>query len=276
MDYEKFLVENEILPIDCKTGKWNHFKVNHLKPKDDISKNQVKTFIESNVANRNGLYIYKNEKGEILYIGKGKPLKNRLYSHYLESFQPVRGDTKDQRWHKFFLKHQGLLDVYWLELEGEKDRQIIEKMLDYLLKPLFNEKALALDSTNHNQSINNTIIKKEKNKQNETSYQFLHYGEELIEKVHASLGPDFTPEYRATGVTFYHGFNRILKLVSATNHLKVEYNVQVPKVDDLIVLTKEEAKEKKMGTCQWIYKGRSLDMAMHLVREAKKVFMGKC
>ncbi|WEG11099.1 hypothetical protein PU629_13055 [Pullulanibacillus sp. KACC 23026] len=57
--------------------------------------------------------VYKNAKKEILYIGKGKPLKKRLYSHYLETFQPVPGDTKDQRWHQFFIKNQGELDVFW-------------------------------------------------------------------------------------------------------------------------------------------------------------------
>jgi hypothetical protein len=136
MDYEKFLTENEILPIE---GNWNHFRINHAKPVDDPDKNEVKAYIENHVANRNGLYIYKNNKGEVLYIGKGKPLKNRLYSHYLESFQLVKGDTKNQLWHKFLFKHQGELDVFWIELETEKDRQIIEKMLDYLLKPLFAE-----------------------------------------------------------------------------------------------------------------------------------------
>jgi hypothetical protein len=47
--------------------------------------------------------------------------------------------------------------------------------------------------------------------------------------------------------------------------------VPVTKVDGLTILTKEEAKVKKMGTCQWIYKGRGLDAAMNLVKEAKEL-----
>lgn len=105
MDYEKFLIENEILPIDSGDGKWKHFKIKHVIPQNEAEKNNVKACIQNYVANHNGLYVYKNAEKEILYIGKGKPLKNRLYSHYLESFQPVPGDTKDQRWHRFFLKH---------------------------------------------------------------------------------------------------------------------------------------------------------------------------
>jgi hypothetical protein len=127
MDYEKFLIKNKIFPIDSEDGKWKHFKIKHVIPQNEVEKNNVKKYIENNVANWNGLYVYKNAEKVILYIGKGKPLKNRLYSHYHESFQTVSGDTKDQRWHKFFLKHQGELDVFWLELETEKIAKLLKK-----------------------------------------------------------------------------------------------------------------------------------------------------
>ncbi|CAG9606882.1 GIY-YIG nuclease family protein [Pseudoneobacillus rhizosphaerae] len=169
MNYERFLIENGILPIE---RNWNHFRINHVKPVDEVAKNQVRGYIENNVANHNGLYIYKNNKGEILYIGKGKPLKNRLYSHFLESFQPVKGDTKDQRWHPFFLKHQGEHDVYWIELETEKDRQIIEKMLEYVLNPLFAKPPPppphVLPLMDH--PLKPSLVKKENKKQNPTDY----------------------------------------------------------------------------------------------------------
>jgi hypothetical protein len=106
-----------------------------------------------------------------------------------------------------------------------------------------------------------------------TNYRFYNHREELVEKVQAVLGPDFQPEYRKTGVTFFHGLSRDLKLVNAVNVLKIEFNVPVTKVDGLTVLTKEEAKAKKMGTCQWIYEGKSLDTAMKLVQEAKDIFL---
>jgi hypothetical protein len=106
-----------------------------------------------------------------------------------------------------------------------------------------------------------------------TNYRFYNYGEELVEKVLAVLGPDFIPEYNKTGVTFFRGLSRILKIVNAVNVLKFEFNVPVTKVAGLTVLTKEEAKVKKMGTCQWIYQGESLDTAMKLVQEAKNIFL---
>jgi hypothetical protein len=46
--------------------------------------------------------------------------------------------------------------------------------------------------------------------------------------------------------------------------------VPVTTADGLTVLTKDEAKAKMMGTCQWIYQGKSLDKAIKLVHEAKK------
>lgn len=117
------------------------------------------------------------------------------------------------------------------------------------------------------------MASKENENRNITNYRFYNYREELVEKVQAVLGPSFLPEYNRTGVTFFEGLNRILKLVNAVNLLKIEFNVPVTKVEGLTVLTKEEAKANKMGTCQWIYQGKSLDTAMNLVQEAKDIFI---
>jgi hypothetical protein len=96
----------------------------------------------------------------------------------------------------------------------------------------------------------------------------------LVEKVQAILGSDFIPDPINTGVIFYHGLNRILKPVIQVNHLKVEFNVSITNVEGLIVLTKEEARAKKMGTFR-IYQGKSLDTEMKLVQEAKEVYLKK-
>ena len=39
--YEQFLIEHEILPIDCEKGKWNRFLVHHQSPKDEMSKQEM-------------------------------------------------------------------------------------------------------------------------------------------------------------------------------------------------------------------------------------------
>jgi hypothetical protein len=130
---QKFLEENDFLPIE----KWNCFRIDHKKPKSETEKQNVREFIKSQTKNCNGLYIYADETGNIIYVGKGKPITNRLLSHYRECYEGVPGDTKDKRWHRFFSSNQGNLMVYWIELEDEENRQLIEYLLSIVLNPTF-------------------------------------------------------------------------------------------------------------------------------------------
>ncbi|WCN36479.1 GIY-YIG nuclease family protein [Aneurinibacillus uraniidurans] len=266
-EFEQFLIDNKFLPLNKGEKRWCSFKIEHKEPKNNNELVSTKNYIRNEVSNKNGLYIYKNSMGQILYVGKAKPLINRLYSHYKESFQEVLGDTKDKRWHRFFYLYQGELEVYWCELEDEHCRQIVEKMLDVVLKPIFNweNQSISLGKTSttftSTKLISNTQNQKEK-------YQFLNHSNELIDKVQTILGSGFQPQFNKTGVTFFGVKGRVLKLVSSPNKIKVEFNVPVSVVSGLTVLTETEAKAKKMGTCQWIYQGTSLDMVLKLIEEA--------
>lgn len=100
-------------------------------------------------------------------------------------------------------------------------------------------------------------------------YRFGDYGGELIEQVSSKLGNSFTPKYNKSGVTFYGTNGRILKLVNRSTMLEVEFNVPVTKVLGVSVLTDNEAIDKHMGTCRWIYRGDSLFTILELVEEAK-------
>ena len=124
----KFLEDNNFLPY----SKWNHFELVHGNP--DYKK-EVEKEIRRNVGTKNGLYIYERN-GELLYIGKGKPLFVRIKSHYMESYTNVPGDRTGV-WHKFFSLHKGKVRIYWKELEDEKIREIIEEILTYVLNPKF-------------------------------------------------------------------------------------------------------------------------------------------
>lgn len=97
---------------------------------------------------------------------------------------------------------------------------------------------------------------------------FGNHSQDLVEKIQVKLGEKFKPKYNKSGVTFFGARGRILKLVNTRSYLHVEFNVPVTNVDGLTVLTREEAREKKMGTCQWIYKGDSLITVLELVDEA--------
>ncbi|HYE10700.1 MAG TPA: GIY-YIG nuclease family protein [Patescibacteria group bacterium] len=129
------LLENEkILPVSKET--WSVFKLNHCRPQNEQIKKEQYSFIRGQVEKTAGIYIYmKNDN--CLYIGKAKLLYDRIKSHYIESFSPVPGDTKDMRWHRFFSQHQGELEVYWKEFQNEEERQIIELLLTKLLQPTF-------------------------------------------------------------------------------------------------------------------------------------------
>ena len=121
--YEDFLTNLGVLPLD----KWSSFKIEHGNP---TIKEKIRKELREKFKNINGLYIYKINN-RILYIGKAKPLYNRLYSHFRESFEKVPGDTKENKWHRFFSSKENIngLEVYWIAIEGEYDRIIIEKIL---------------------------------------------------------------------------------------------------------------------------------------------------
>ena len=85
-----------------------------------------------------GVYLYER-RGEVLYIGKGKPIFNRLKSHYIESYREVGGDTKDKKWHRFFSKYNGPVTAYVSEIRREADRKIVEMILQEFHKPVFSK-----------------------------------------------------------------------------------------------------------------------------------------
>jgi hypothetical protein len=129
-----FLEEEKILPVSEET--WSTLRINHCSPENEQKKKEQYIFIRGQVEKRAGIYIYM-KNGNCLYIGKAKLLYDRIKSHYIESFSPVAGDTKDMRWHRFFSQHQGELEVYWKEFESEEERQIVEVLLTKILQPTF-------------------------------------------------------------------------------------------------------------------------------------------
>ncbi len=132
--FESILVEEDFLPVSKE--KWSSFQITHCQPDDNEMKMEQFKFIKKQVGKKAGVYIYIKDKS-ILYIGKAKGLNNRLKSHYIESFSTVPGDTKDNRWHRFFSQHQGEVNVLWKEVETEEERQIIEIILTHIMKPVF-------------------------------------------------------------------------------------------------------------------------------------------
>ncbi len=47
-------------------------------------------FKSAEVPSNPGVYLFKDENGEILYIGKAKSLRSRVRSYFSSSDQPVK------------------------------------------------------------------------------------------------------------------------------------------------------------------------------------------
>ena len=132
--FEKFLKDNDFLPY----SNWDSFPLSHEIPKDETEANRNFKEIKNKVNRKSGLYVYEKD-GRILYVGKARSLFGRIKSHYIESYIEVSGDTKKKSkfganlWHRFFSENRGMVTIYWKELKEEKERQIIEKMLELVL-----------------------------------------------------------------------------------------------------------------------------------------------
>jgi len=126
---------NELGIMPIEEPIWNCFVLEHkVTVCNDLKK--VRQYINNHIPNTNGLYAYKDRFGKLLYLGKGSPIKNRVYSHYIETYKQVSGD-KSGKWHRFFNKHHGNLTIYWIELEDESIRKFVEHILTEEYKPEF-------------------------------------------------------------------------------------------------------------------------------------------
>ena len=139
INYEELLKQNNLIPLE----RWNHFSFTHKAKVKGEEENEQIVFLKRALQingnwNSDGLYAYKRGS-EIIYIGKGQPIFNRLKSHYREAFRAVSGDTKDKRWHRFFSSNTGKLTIYWIPVEDEATRKILELALHEHFKPTFEE-----------------------------------------------------------------------------------------------------------------------------------------
>jgi len=117
---------------------WNQFVFLHESPMDRDDELANFSRLRDIVSRINGLYAYRLNN-DWIYVGKGKPLFERLKIHYQSCYRPVSGDTSSKRWHRFFSEHCGELTVYWKEVEPETDRQVFEIVLTHVLSPKFNQ-----------------------------------------------------------------------------------------------------------------------------------------
>ena len=129
------LKKEKIIPVQ---ENWNLFVIEHpgSKPDNNSEREQIAK-IKKEVGTKAGLYCYYNNNNRCLYVGKAKPLFNRIKSHYKESFTENAG--RGHQWNSFFGNNTGMLNLYWIEIEDEDLRVIIERLIAFLEKPQFEE-----------------------------------------------------------------------------------------------------------------------------------------
>ena len=85
--------------------------------------------ILDNLPAKPGCYIYKDDKGQVIYVGKAIILKNRVRSYFQE-----RSD-KDYKTHKLV---QNIADIEWIVTGSELEALILEMNLIKKHRPRFN------------------------------------------------------------------------------------------------------------------------------------------
>lgn len=81
------------------------------------------------MPNRPGIYQFKNERGDIIYVGKAKKLRNRVRS-YFNNDKSKNGKTR-------VLVRQ-IVDMEYIEVESEQDALLLENNLIKQNRPRYN------------------------------------------------------------------------------------------------------------------------------------------
>lgn len=77
-----------------------------------------------------GIYIFCDSDEQILYIGKGAPIYNRIRRHFAKlkktEIEPIKTPQTPSS-----------ISIHWVEIEGPETREVVEHMLCYTLNPAF-------------------------------------------------------------------------------------------------------------------------------------------
>lgn len=100
---------------------------------------------------------------------------------------------------------------------------------------------------------------------------------EALKVIRSTVPADkFSEKENKSGYTWFgESRTRLLKIVETKRGLRIEFNVPVSNVEGLTILTEQEAKEKHMGTCRWIYSGDDIETVALLIEEAIEGFEPK-
>lgn len=84
--------------------------------------------IVANLPEKPGIYQYLNSEGTIIYVGKAKNLKKRVYSYFSKEHEP--GKTR--------VLVSKIVDIRYIVVNTEEDALLLENNLIKKYKPRYN------------------------------------------------------------------------------------------------------------------------------------------
>ena len=135
--------------------------------------------IVSNLPERPGIYQYLNAEGTIIYVGKAKNLKRRVYSYFSKDHEP--GKTR--------VLVSKIADIRYIVVNSEEDALLLENNLIKKYKPRYNV-LLKDDKTYPSICVQNEYIQ---NAQNHSERLLLLWPIQSCAIYECSVRPDKTP-----------------------------------------------------------------------------------
>ena len=94
----------------------------------DLNANEYLRGIVLNLPEKPGIYQYLNSEGTIIYVGKAKNLKKRVYSYFNKNHEP--GKTR--------VLVSKIVDIRYIVVNSEEDALLLENKLIKKYKPRYN------------------------------------------------------------------------------------------------------------------------------------------
>ena len=99
-----------------------------MNTKPETKTNEYLKGIVSNLPEKPGVYQYLNTEGTIIYVGKAKNLKKRVYSYFSKEHEP--GKTR--------VLVSKIADIRYIVVNTEEDALLLENNLIKKYKPRYN------------------------------------------------------------------------------------------------------------------------------------------
>lgn len=100
----------------------------YMETNQELKTSEYLKGIVSNLPERPGIYQYLNAEGTIIYVGKAKNLKRRVYSYFSKDHEP--GKTR--------VLVSKIADIRYIVVDSEEDALLLENNLIKKYKPRYN------------------------------------------------------------------------------------------------------------------------------------------